>query len=382
MLMIWILLTLIAPWSVHTWLVNCFPKTRRLRVPLAVGLALFSLSNFPLSWWLFRGHSGLAAALHLIVITTMISVVIALSPVAAYQVIFARMRRPKSSPPLEPSERMSRREFTEATAGVTLLAATGASLVWGTVRGRREFEVRELEIKVSGLPRVLDGYTMVQISDLHTGSVAGESLLAEGLSVVNRLKPDLVVVTGDLVDYDPLFAPMVARHLAAITARDGVEVVLGNHDYFAGHEKVTHALNAVGLNPLLNRGKVIRPRDGGGFALLGVEDLSAKNFGAVGPSLERALSFVPADLPRILLSHQPTSVLKWSGQVDLQLSGHTHGGQIYAGALMPDMLIKFIAGHYDVGNTQLYVNRGLGTVGPPSRVGVPPEVTRIVLVPA
>jgi predicted MPP superfamily phosphohydrolase len=133
---------------------------------------------------------------------------------------------------------------------------------------------------------------------------------------------------------------------------------------------------------MVDQGKVVRPSDGGGFALLGVDDPRAVRYGRAGPRLDRALSMVAADLPRILLSHQPPTVEGWEGQVALQLSGHTHGGQINPGFRPADLVLKYVAGRYTVGETTLYVNRGFGTVGPPSRVGAPPEITRIVLVAA
>jgi predicted MPP superfamily phosphohydrolase len=140
---------------------------------------------------------------------------------------------------------------------------------------------------------------------------------------------------------------------------------------------------AAGLTPLVTEGRVIRPNDGGGFALLGVDDLWTKwKYGTGGPDLDRALLQVPEHLPRILLSHQPMSVDAWAGRVALQLSGHTHGGQINPGLRPADLFFKYVSGMYKVGGTSLYVNRGFGTVGPPARVGAPPEVTRFVLVAA
>ena len=133
---------------------------------------------------------------------------------------------------------------------------------------------------------------------------------------------------------------------------------------------------------LAGEGRVIRARDAGGFALLGVDDLWAVRYRRAGPRLDRALAMVPPDRPRILLSHQPRTVDEWAGRVDLQLSGHTHGGQINPGFCPVALFLDYVAGPYRVGGTTLYVNRGFGTVGPPSRVGAPPEVTRIVLVAA
>ena len=126
----------------------------------------------------------------------------------------------------------------------------------------------------------------------------------------------------------------------------------------------------------------MRAGDGGGFALLGVDDLLSTHYGRGGPHLRQALAMVPQASPRILLSHQPSTVDHWAGEVALQLSGHTHGGQINPGFRPADFIMRYVAGSYRVGETLLYVNRGFGTVGPPSRVGAPPEVTRVILVAA
>ncbi|MEO6421079.1 MAG: metallophosphoesterase, partial [Polyangiaceae bacterium] len=233
-----------------------------------------------------------------------------------------------------------------------------------------------------GLPRALDGYTIAQISDIHVGLFVGERELREGLSRLAEIKPDLVVATGDLVDIDPSFAPLMARALGALRARDGVAAILGNHDYYTGASKILAALRAVGVNALVNTGVHLRKDDGGGFALLGVDDLSARRSGGPGPSLTKAIAMVPPDAPRILLAHQPRYFLESQGSVALQLSGHTHGGQINPGFRPADLFMEFVAGRYEGDGSTLWVNRGFGVAGPPSRLGAPPEVTKIVLVAA
>jgi uncharacterized protein len=337
----------------------------------------------PLNW-----PAGFSAEIH-----TATSIVIIASGIAAGPILLlraagwalARMRRPGGGPDgaqyaLSSSAALSRRQIVEGTAGVVVLGASSTVLGWGAVRGRHMVELCEVPIAIHGLPRALDGYAIAQISDLHAGLHLAEHDFDTALDLVRKTRADLIVVTGDMVDVDPLFAPYVARKLSELRARDGVAAILGNHDYYAGARRVTEVLRAGGVEVLVNEGRLLRGGDGGGFALLGVDDRQSARYGAAGPRLDRALEMVPVDVPRILLSHQPPTVDKWAGQVALQLSGHTHGGQINPGFRPADLFLPYVAGLYTVGGTTLYVNRGLGTVGPPSRVGAPPEVTRIVLV--
>jgi predicted MPP superfamily phosphohydrolase len=277
---------------------------------------------------------------------------------------------------------LSRRQVAEAAGSLAVFGATGSLLGWGALRGRYDFQVVEVPVRIPGLPRALDGYVIAQVSDIHTGFHVGERTLDEGLALVRRARADLLVATGDLVDHDPAFTPMVARKLLDVAPRDGVFAILGNHDHYANAGAVLRALRASGITTLVNEGLVLRPGDGGGFALLGVDDLSARRRSHSGPDLDRSLASVPEHLPRILLSHQPWTVDEWPGRVALQLSGHTHGGQINPGVTPAGFVFRYVAGMYSVGGTSLYVNRGFGTVGPPARVGAPPEITRVILVAA
>jgi hypothetical protein len=272
---------------------------------------------------------------------------------------------------------MSRRQIIEGVGGVGFLAASGSMLGWGLTRGRHAFEIDEVAIRIAGLPRVLDGYTIAQVSDIHSGVFVGERELDEGLSLIRTVRPDLLVVTGDIVDSDVAFAPIIARKLAAFAPRDGAFAIPGNHDYYAGVDGVMNAVRAAGVTTLINEARIIRPGDGGGFALLGVDDVAAERRTG-GPKVVAT----PGVQARILLSHQPRTVDRWAGSVALQLSGHTHGGQINPGFRPAAFAMPYVAGRYDVRGTVLYVNRGFGTVGPPIRVMAPPEVTKIVLVSA
>jgi uncharacterized protein len=373
--------------AVYRWAVDAFPLlARRRRALLATTVALV-LAQPILRWTAVHLHAGVQA-FSLLMMGSM-TLALAGIPLAAVRLVswmVSRARRGQA-PRTVPVDRdiaagaMTRRQLAEGAGGVALMGATGSVLVWGNIRGRHAFELREVAAAIPGLPRSLDGYVIVQVSDIHAGIFVRERELDEGFELVRKARPDLVVVTGDLVDFDERDAPLVARKLGELTPRDGVKAILGNHDYYAGPAGVAESLRAAGVDLLVDEGRVIRAADGG-FALLGVDDLRAKHYGRPGPRLEKALATVPRDLPRVLLSHQPQTVDQWAGQVALQLSGHTHGGQINPGFSAMSLFASYVAGLYTVAGTTLYVNRGFGTVGPPSRVGAPPEVTRIVLVSA
>lgn len=276
--------------------------------------------------------------------------------------------------------RISRRLLFERAIGTTLLVGSTSTVGWGIVRGRHDFRIEEVVVKIPGLSPKLDGYTIAQISDVHVGTFVAERELAEGFSKLRQIKPDLIVATGDLVDHDSAYCELFALELSKLHARDGTFCIFGNHDYTTGHEAVADALARMKLPLLVNEGRAIRAEEGG-FQLLGLDEIWGRYWGRPGPDLNRALATVrEKDLPRVVLSHQPRTFRELSGNCALQLSGHTHGGQINPGFRPADLVFEFVAGRYTRNGSTLWVNRGFGTAGPPSRVGAPPEVTKIVLV--
>jgi hypothetical protein len=371
---------------VVTWLLSVAPAlARRRHAVAAMALALFLIAPVGRSFGAF-GVKGLASALTALGTIEWMTVLIAAVPFA----LVVGLRRAWGAweqvdtvaTRADAEVAITRRIAIERIAGLTAFGASGALVGWGAAVGRHDFRVEELVVRVAGLPSALDGYTIAQISDIHAGLFVGERELDEGFAKVRGVRPDLVVVTGDLVDFDARYAPWLARRLGDLRGRDGIVAVLGNHDYYAGCDLVTRAVRAAGVDVLVNDGRVIRPHDGGGFALLGVDDLWAHRSGGVGPDLRLAMGSVPRDLPRVLLAHQPPYLDVARGQVALLLSGHTHGGQINPGFRPADLFLRYVSGRYDEGGTTLWVNRGFGVAGPPSRVGAPPEVTRVVLVSA
>jgi predicted MPP superfamily phosphohydrolase len=376
---------------VVAWLLSVLPAIgRKRRLILAGSLLLFLIA--PLGRLLgFLDWKALAPSLSAVGTTEWMTVMLASLPlalvVAARRVVvphlFRRAATGEATTGAEaPPAGLTRRVAIERMAGLTAFGVSGATLGWGAVVGRHRFRIEEVVVRIDGLPAALDGYTIAQLSDIHAGLFVGERELEEGFAKVRDVRADLVVVTGDIVDFDARYAPWVARRLADIRGRDGIVAILGNHDYYAGYELVVDAVRAAGVDMLVNEGRMIRPRDGGGFALLGVDDLWAHRSGGVGPDLDLALGAVRPDAPRVLLAHQPPYVDVARGKVALQLSGHTHGGQVNPGFCPAEWFMRYVSGRYEEAGTTLWVNRGFGVAGPPSRVGAPPEVTKVVLVSA
>ncbi len=368
---------------VYLWGVDVSPWLARHRRGFALALAALFLLQRATRWSEVHWHFG--QPLETVLIGILMTLGIGAVPIAimrlASWVVRRAMRGRKKADPAPAG--LTRRQVIEGASGAALLGATGSMMGWGIARGRLAFEMHEVAVRIPGLPRVLDGYTLVQVSDIHTGMYVGERELDEGLSLARAAKPDLLLVTGDLVDLEAKYTPLIARKLADIAPPDGVWACLGNHDYYAGASVVGNHLRDAGVNLLVNDGRMLRERDGGGFALLGVDDQWSLRYGGQGARLDLATSRVRPEAPRILLSHQPPTVEHWAGQVALQLSGHTHGGQITPlGLRRADLFYRYVAGLYQVRGTALYVNRGYGTVGPPARAWAPPEITRIVLVAA
>jgi uncharacterized protein len=367
------------------WFMDAVPRLKRQRravLGVAVGLSLLTgIGRLGASVW----HADVMIVIASTGLAEWMIVILGAIPLAlttlgvrlVHRIVTRRGRREAASP-----DALTRRQALERVGGALAFGASTACLGWGMVRGRHAFEVDEVAVKIPGLPRSLDGYTIAQVSDLHAGVFVGDRELGEGLSLVRSMRPDLLVATGDLVDFDSRFAAKLASDLAGLSPRDGVFAVLGNHDYYAGTDIIARSLRASGVRLLVNEGLTIRADDGGGFALLGVDDLWATRYHGPGPDLGRAASMVRPDAPRILLAHQPPYFDFASGKVALQLSGHTHGGQINPGFRPAELFMHYIAGRYEKGGSTLWVNRGFGVAGPPSRVGSAPEVTKIVLVAA
>ena len=241
--------------------------------------------------------------------------------------------------------------------------------------------VKDIEIAVENLPAGFDGYTILQLTDLHISRLFPEPWTREVVSRSGSLGVDLIVVTGDLIDGSLAARRADVEPLRGLRAPDGVWVIPGNHEYFFGYDAWMRHFAGLGMRVLENQHAVLT-RGGDALVLAGVTDLSAPQTGRPGPNLNAALSGVPAGAPILLLDHQPRNARAAAARgVALQLSGHTHGGMI----LGLDRLFAlanggFVSGRYRVGNMILYVNNGTALwPGFALRLGRPPELTRITL---
>ncbi|WGS53656.1 metallophosphoesterase [Paraburkholderia sp. D15] len=270
---------------------------------------------------------------------------------------------------------------TGSAAAVPALALL--STLVGLFNARRRARVVTIEVPIDDLPAALDGFTIVQISDIHVGPTIKRRYVDAIVDAVNRLKPDLIAVTGDVVDGS---VPQLTRHtqpLSRLSARHGAFLVTGNHEYYAGANAWIDEFRRLGLNVLLNE-HVIVNHDGARAVIAGVTDYSA---GHHDPSHRSdpvaALAGAPGDvLIKVLLAHQPRSAeAAAAAGFTLQLSGHTHGGQFFPWNFFVRFQQPFTAGLARLNGLWVYTSRGTGYWGPPKRLGAPSEITRLRLVP-
>jgi predicted MPP superfamily phosphohydrolase len=264
------------------------------------------------------------------------------------------------------------------------LALTAFVTLAGLVIARRPPRVVEIDIPVLHLPEALHGFSIAQISDVHVGPTIKRGFVAGIVARVNDMKADLIAVTGDLVDGSVQQLSAHTAPLAGLTARHGVFFVTGNHEYYSGERAWTAEIRRLGLTVLKNEHVVLK-HDGASLVLAGVTDLSAHHFDAAQHSdPQAALRGAPESAgARILLAHQPNSAAGAAAAgFDLQISGHTHGGQFWPWNLFVGYFQPFSAGLYRLKDLWIYVSRGTGYWGPPNRFGVPSEITRLRLIPA
>jgi predicted MPP superfamily phosphohydrolase len=252
---------------------------------------------------------------------------------------------------------------------------------YGVSQAIRVPPVKEVEVAIRDLPQEFDGYRLVQLTDLHISRLFEAPWVEQVVEDTNRLEPDLIVITGDLIDGDEQARADDVAPLASLRAKDGVFTIPGNHEYYFGHDGWMRHFGSLGHQTISN-GHVVLKRGSEQLVLAGVNDLSATQFGLPGPDVKKALEGAPVDAPVILLDHQPKEARGAArAGVDLQLSGHTHGGLIKGfDRFIASFNNGFVSGIYDVDGMSLYVNNGTALwIGFAMRIGVPSELTVITL---
>ncbi|HSW16029.1 MAG TPA: metallophosphoesterase [Ramlibacter sp.] len=273
--------------------------------------------------------------------------------------------------------------WSEISAQLVPLMALAASAL-GYANARRTPRAVTVDVPIAGLPAALVGFTLAQISDIHVGPSIRRRHVQKLVDAVNRLEADVVAVTGDLVDGPVHELAAHVAPLAGLSGRHGAFFVTGNHEYYAGVDPWLAEVARLGLRVLMNEHVVIE-QGGERLVLAGVADFSAHHFDERHRSdPARALSGAPADAAvRILLAHQPRSAAAAEkAGFDLQLSGHTHGGQFAPWMFFVRFQQPFTAGLHRLGALWVYVSRGSYYWGPPKRLGAPSEITRLRLVAA
>lgn len=272
----------------------------------------------------------------------------------------------------------SRRSILRQLTALATVSTTSAALA---ADRKQRLVVERIEISVPGLSPAMDGFRIAQLSDLHLEPFTTAEDILQSVQACNALKPDLVALTGDFVTHSARPAPIIAELLAQLKAPYGVHASLGNHDFASGAPEVIRALTNQNIPVLRNETRRIHT-DKGVLYLGGIDSVYVNK-----PDVRKTLQDWKQTQPLVLMMHEPDAadVIAAAGVKALQISGHTHGGQLVFRGKEPMAFRrarfgkKYLAGHYEVGGLQVYVNRGIGCVGLPLRIGAPPEVTELTL---
>jgi uncharacterized protein len=269
---------------------------------------------------------------------------------------------------------LSRRVFVSRVVGGGGAAVAVGTVGYGTYSALRTPRIKRLTVPLTKLPRTAHGFRIAVVSDIHLGPILGRGFSQRVVDTINSTQPDLIAVVGDLVDGSVDDLGPAVEPLRQLRARHGSYFVTGNHEYFNDPQQWITKVRELGLQPLENARTELP-----GFDLAGVNDVQGEPTGQ-GPDFTKALGDRDRARTAVLLAHQPIVIDDAvSHGVDLQLSGHTHGGQIWPGPMLAGLINPTVAGLDRYGDTQLYVSRGAGTWGPPVRVGAPSDITIVEL---
>ncbi len=269
---------------------------------------------------------------------------------------------------------LPRRLFVSRVLGGAVVAAAVGTVGLGTYNVLSGPAVKRMTVLLPKLPAEADGFRITLVSDLHVGPALGRSFTRRVVDTVNGTDPDLIAVAGDLIDGRVVDLRSTVAPLADLRSRLGTYYVTGNHEYYSGADEWVEHVQQLGMRVLMNS-RVELP----GFDLAGVDDVEGEAEGR-GPDVAAALAGRDTTRACVLLAHQPVVIHEAVDHgVDLQLSGHTHGGQLFPGNLIADLANPTLAGLERYGDTQLYVTRGAGAWGPPVRVAAPSDITVLEL---
>ncbi|MCB9707678.1 MAG: metallophosphoesterase [Myxococcales bacterium] len=273
-----------------------------------------------------------------------------------------------------------RRRFVARGIAQMMAAASVLLSGYGVWEALRKVRPKIVDIHLRKLPPALSGLSVVQLTDLHIGPLLGKHFIEQLVKSTNQLAPDIIAITGDLVDGSVSELGKSVAALGDLRARYGVYFVTGNHEYYSGATAWVQYLTSLNIRVLRNE-RVRIEHDDAAIEIAGIDDWSAGQFSdGHGANLPLALANRDASIPVILLAHQPRAVIEaatW--HVDLQLSGHTHGGQIFPFNFLVRLQQPYVSGLHWHGPTQIYVSQGAGFWGPPMRLGHPAEITHLRL---
>lgn len=294
--------------------------------------------------------------------------------------LFSRVKLALSGKPSVGHHNPRRRQFLLKSTGLAITAASAGAAGIGYAAVMQAPKVVRIPVPLNPRDKALAGLTIAQFTDLHIGPTVKYSYVNQVCQTISQLNADIIVFTGDLVDGSPLHLIHDVTPLMNLEAPLGKYFVTGNHEYYSGAKRWLHMVSDLGFKPLINTHRIIR-YNRGKMVLAGVTDIRASAFfKSHTSSVKKAIAGCPADAFKLLLAHQPTSVYEAASLgVNLQLSGHTHGGQYFPLEFFILLEHPFIKGMHQYKNTRLYVSQGTGYWGPPLRLGTFPEVTLFTL---
>ena len=286
------------------------------------------------------------------------------------------LRRNKSSHLFD----SSRRAFLANSVNYTIIGGSALLTGYGIYEARRIPDLQEVTIPLPNLPPEFEGYRIAQFTDLHVGPTIKRNFVESVVKQISDLNPDLIVFTGDLVDGQVSSLKNDVAPLCELSARDGVFFVTGNHEYYSGALPWIDEVSRLGMQVLIDTHTTI-VKGTSHILLAGVTDYTASTMVPEHVSdPHKAIKGAPESAVKILLAHQPKNIFKAAeAGFDLQLSGHTHGGQYFPWSYVVTLSQPYISGLNRHQNTWIYVNKGTGYWGPPLRIGVPSEITMIYL---